>query len=774
MLYRFSALLALVMLLTFSTCKPRRGVRLMKTADLVDPLIGTAIATTPSALRHSHAASELKGQTFPAVGFPRGMTNWTPQTRATETKCLSPYYYEDSLFQGFRASHWKSGSCTQDYGSFTIMPLNEILITHPEKRSKRFSHDHEIAKPYYYKVDLRKDDIIAELSATNRSGLMEFTFKRSESLRIILIEANSDEGLGRMYIDPNTQEVSGSNPVHRIYQGWGEYAGFDGHIAIVFDEEFIEYGTWIEDQVFPHETEVFGNGKRCGVYVAFDPTVRDVMVKAGTSFTDIAGARNNREQEIPHWNLFFTQKDARRAWNDVLNKIEIPRANAHDHTLFYTAMYHANLLPRTFSDYDGRYPGFAEDTAIHVAKDFVYYMDFSLWDTYRALHPLLHITEPEVSRDMVISLITMAEQGGWLPIFPCWNHYTAAMIGDHATAMISDAWAKGIRDYDTEKAWKYMAQNAFRHNEDEESYKSGKGRRAMDTYLKYGFLPMEERVPDAFHKDEQSSRTLEYAYDDFALARFAGALGKEDTFKILMERSKNYRHVIDTAIGYVRGRWADGSWYEPFDLNDTQALYITEGTPFQYTWYVPHDVYGLMAMMGGEKRFDEKLDSLFTYGHYWHGNEPGHQIPYLYPYAGKPWKTQEVLHRIVREEYSISPGGLSGNEDAGQMSAWLVFTMTGFYPVCPSVPEYVLGRPFFNELTIHNANGNPFTILVKNQSDANLYIQEMTLNHEPYPFSRIMHEDIMKGGLLEITMGPEPNRSLAQDKQLRPMSWNDE
>ncbi|MGF1639304.1 MAG: glycoside hydrolase family 92 protein, partial [Cyclobacteriaceae bacterium] len=361
----------------------------------------------------------------------------------------------------------------------------------------------------------------------------------------------------------------------------------------------------------------------------------------------------------------------------------------------------------------------------------------------------------------------------WMPIFPCWNNYTSAMIGDHATVMISDAYTKGITGFDTEKAWKYMAKNAFTHNDDTTSYRLGKGRRAMDTYLKYGYLPMEEKVPDAFHKEEQVSRTLEYAFDDFATGRFAGAIQKPDAFVALMDRSKNYIHVFDTTTGYVRGRHDDGRWFEPFDPNDTHATFITEGTPYQYTWFVPHDMYGLMKLMGGEKAFEDKLDGLFNGGHYWHGNEPGHQIPYLYNYIGKPWKTQKIVHDIVREEYSTGPGGLSGNEDAGQMSAWLVFSMMGLYPVCPSTPEYIMGKPFFEEITIHYDHGKPLTILTKNLSDINIYVQSITLNQQPYPLSRIMHEDLLKGGVMEIVMGPEPASDRAVKREFRPMSWND-
>ena len=335
------------------------------------------------------------------------------------------------------------------------------------------------------------------------------------------------------------------------------------------------------------------------------------------------------------------------------------------------------------------------------------------------------------------------------------------MIGDHAIAMISDAYAKGIRGFDTDTAWKYMRKNAFTANTDMASYKDGKGRRALAPYLKYGYLPMEEKVFYAFHKNEQASRTLEYAYDDFTLSRFARATGHEKEANILKQRARNWRNVFDAATGCVRGRYADGRWFEPFDPDDIRAPYITEGTPFQYAWSVPHDVYGLMQAMGGRQQFAARLDSLFDTGRYWHGNEPGHHTAYLYAWAGEPWKTQQLVRKIIAEEYSATPGGLSGNEDAGQMSAWLVFSMMGFYPVCPGTPYYIIGAPSFGKVTLSLPNGKKFIIRADNLTDANIYIQSATLNGKPLNRSWIRHDEITAGGELVFEMGPEPNEQWA-------------
>jgi predicted alpha-1,2-mannosidase len=320
-----------------------------------------------------------------------------------------------------------------------------------------------------------------------------------------------------------------------------------------------------------------------------------------------------------------------------------------------------------------------------------------------------------------------------------------------------------------------MAKNAFLFNEDITSYQLGKGRRALNSYLKYHYLPMEEKVPDSFHKEEQVSRTLEYAYDDFALSEFAGKLGKANEHKILRQRAGNWRNVFDTSTGYVRGRYADGRWYEPFDPNETRTPYITEGTPFQYTWYVPHDVYGLIDAMGGKDIFIQKLDMLFATDQYWHGNEPGHQTAYLYAYAGALWKTQQRVKTIIEEEYGTGPGGLSGNEDAGQMSAWLVFSMTGFYPVCPGTPYYIIGAPSFPKATINLDNGNTFKILAENISEVNFYIQSATLNGKPFDRAWISHEEIVNGGALIFVMGPKPNVDWAsEEKNLPPDFFADQ
>ncbi|WP_347142270.1 GH92 family glycosyl hydrolase, partial [Phocaeicola dorei] len=432
------------------------------------------------------------------------------------------------------------------------------------------------------------------------------------------------------------------------------------------------------------------------------------------------------------------------------------------------ALYRASFLPRTFNDVDGRYPSFSTGHPFRQsANGRNYYEDYSMWDTYRALHPLINILTPKKAGDMMQSLVDKYEQGGWLPIFPCWNSYTAAMIGDHCISALGDAYIKGIRNFDINKACEGMLRNAFKTPSTYEEYKNGMGRRALNSYLKYGYIPLEDSVPEAFHTCEQVSRTLEYAYDDFVLAQVLQKLEtsddnfpdpqKTELYDTLMIRARYYRNVINPGTGYAQGRYADGSFLSDTGNAFSFTRFITEGAPCHYTWYAPHDVYGLMECMGGKEKYIAKLDSMFSEHRYWHGNEPCHQIAYLFNYAGQPWKTQREVRHIMETEYLNAPGGLSGNDDAGQMSAWYVFSAMGFYPVCPGTPYYIIGSPSFPRMSICLENGKTFTILAHNANEKNVYIQSARLNGKEYDKNYFTHQDIVQGGTLEFQMGPNPN-----------------
>jgi predicted alpha-1,2-mannosidase len=708
----------------------------------VNPIIGTGISTTISALKHGRG-TENNAQVYPAVTVPFGMTNWTAQTQNSEKKCVSPYYYKDSLITGFRGSHWLSGSCTQDYGTFAIMPAFGKLVCNPNKRGSKYNHAEEIAEPDYYKVILKDYDIIAEMSATARCGILRFTFKKEGEAHIV-INPNSDEDEGFIKVLPETGEIVGSNPIRRIYSGFGKLAGFSGHFVMRIEKKINSFGVYSENEIFNNQLTI-ENKPNSGGYFSFKVKKGEqVYVKIGTSFVSTEQARKNLEAEIPSYDFNSVRKNLNTTWNDLLSKINVEGNIKEDKVKFYTAMYHSFQQPRIYSDVDGSYPRFDGNAATDTIKNGNYYCDFSLWDTYRALHPLYNILIPKQNADMLRSLLIMAKAGGWLPIFPKWNSYTAAMIGDHAIDVIAEAYVKGIMDL-TEEDYQILKRNATESPATFEEYKDGKGRRALKSYLKYGYVPLEDSVKEAFHKGEQVSRTLEYAYDDFALAQIAKKMGKKDDYEYFLKRSQNYRNVFDPSVNNMNGRFADGTFTKDFSKT-RQMPFITEGTPWQYNWYVPQDVNGLMELMGGTEKFNKELDAFFDAGQYWHGNEPSHQIAFLYNYSGQSWKTQKIVANTMNVEYGVGPGGLSGNDDAGQMSAWYVFAAIGFYPVCPALPDYQISGPRFKKITIKLGNGKQLEIDAPNYSRKNIYIKNILMNgkqHNEYSFS---HDELMNGG----------------------------
>ncbi|SEM87665.1 alpha-1,2-mannosidase, putative [Prevotella sp. ne3005] len=674
----------------------------------LNTMVGTAPANTKTAGLFGKG-SEEHGQTLPAVLVPNGQNFWTPQTRDTEKKCVAPYYYTDSLFQGIRNSHWVVGGCTQDYGSFTLAALGGSLRLRPEERATPFSHSEEVSHPHYYAVRLPDEHLKLELTATSHTAIFRITPEQDGPVHIVL-NHNSDEGEGYLEVNNVDGIVYGYNPVHRIYQGWGEQAGIDGHYLLQCYDPITDYGcdslcVWLTFQGKAHEP---------------------IILKAASSFTSKTGAERNFAFEAEGHDFESMMQQTAQQWIDRVHTIDVEDQDTAKVNQFYGALYRASFLPREMSDTDGTYPKFANGELVEGSER-KYYGDFSMWDTYRALHPLYTLIAPKESADMMQSLVTMYEEGGWLPIFPCWNSYTAAMIGDHCAATLADAYVKGIRDFDYEKAYEGMRKNAFETPASFEDYKNGMGRRALTSYLKYGYIPLEDGVKEAFHQDEQTSRTLEYAFDDFAVAQLAKALGKEEDYQELMRRSENWRNVINPKTGYCDGRYQTGKFEDNTDFIHRKP-YITEGATCHYTWYVPQNVEGLVGMLGGQEKFEAKLDSLFTEGRYWHGNEPCHQIAYLYDFVGKREKTIERVAHILDTEYNDTPGGLSGNDDAGQMSAWYVFSSMGFYPVCPATSRYMLAAPRFQKVTLNLQDGKQYTITPTSlPKDRNYITQEEIL-----------------------------------------------
>lgn len=660
----------------------------------LNTMVGTAPANTKTAGLFGKG-SEEHGQTLPAVLVPNGQNFWTPQTRDTEQKCIAPYYYTDSLFQGIRNSHWIVGGCTQDYGSFTLAVLSGQLRLKPEQRATPFSHQQEISHPHYYAVRLPKEHLKIEMTGSSHAAIFRITPEQDGPVHIVL-NHNSDEKVGYLQIDPQTKTIYGRNPVHRIYQGWGEQAGFDGHYLLKAYDEIKDCGV----------------DSLCAWFTFEGKAYQPIILKAATSFTNQQGAEKNFATEVEAFDFETIMAQTAQQWIDRLHTIDVEDSNTARINQFYGALYRCSFLPREMSDVDGAYPKFADGSIQHpspITQHRKFYGDFSMWDTYRALHPLYTLIAPDKAADMMQSLVTMYEQGGWLPIFPCWNSYTAAMIGDHCSAVLADAYIKGIRNFDYEKAYEAMRKNAFETPANFNDYKNGMGRRALTSYLKYGYIPLEDGVKEAFHQDEQTSRTLEYAFDDFAVAQLAKALGKEQDYKELMRRSENWRNVINPKTGYCDGRHQNGKFENNTDFIHRKS-YITEGATCHYTWYVPQNVEGLIDVLGGKEKFEAKLDSLFSEGRYWHGNEPCHQIAWFYDFIDKREKTIERVAHILDTEYNDTPGGLSGNDDAGQMSAWYVFGSIGFYPVCPATDRYMLAAPRFQKVTLNMEKGRKFTI----------------------------------------------------------------
>ena len=721
-------------------------ILILSLINFVDTRVGTAEATTMTAGLFGKG-SEEHGQTIPAVCVPHGMTLWTPQTRDTEEKCIAPYYYADTDLQGFRASHWISGGCTQDYGSVSLSAIGGKLRTSPLSRATRLDRNSEMARPDYYSVTLPDEGLTAEMTGLSRSGIFRFTYD-SDGIGHLVVNPNTDEGAGWVEVDTLRREIRGCNPVHRIYQGWGEPAGFSGWFVVRYPEDLdvVSAGVFRGDDVYEGSLKAEG-APGIGGYVSFRRK-KDVPVdvKVGNSFTSLDGARLNLETELRDLDFQGVRDKCAEIWDSHLGKIEVEGGSDEDKGKFYGSLYRASLLPRVVSDVDGSYVSFAgsagkpaEILKMEPGRD--YYDDYSMWDTYRAEHPLITILDPKRSADMMYSLVIKARQGGWMPIFPCWGSYTAAMIGDHCSAAVADAVAKGVTDFPVEEAYAYLRKNAFESPATHQEYVDGKGRRALESYLKYGYIPLEDGVEDAFHKKEQTSRTLEYAFDDFALSRLARQLGHNEDAEILERRSQNYRNVIDPKLGYANGRHADGTWADsinPFTFNS----FITEGAPCHYTWYVPHDPEGLIEVLGGKEKVEAKLDSLFELKRYWHGNEPCHQIVYLYDAVGRPDKAAKWIRHIMDTEYKDIPGGLSGNDDAGQMSAWYVFSAMGFYPVCPGLPEYWLGTPLFDKVTIHTGPESSFTIEQSGLDGV------PSLNGQPLDSYRLPHSALTSGSTL--------------------------
>lgn len=685
--------------------------------------------------------TDAHGHTFPGATMPFGMMQLSPDTRLRGWDGCSGYHYSDEYIYGFSHTHL-SGTGVSDYGDILLMPTTKPIFNNGENGEEgyraHFSHDREEAHAGYYRVHLDTTDIEVELTTSYRSGIHKYQFASSQNQYIILDLEHRDLLTKHEINLVDDKTINGL----RFSDAWAADQRLFYHIELSHPAaEFIL--SEIEDG------SEFDSPTKLAIKLD-NPRNEPVIVKVGISPVDIDGARQNMQAEIGEIAFAEAKKRAEEAWNTELRKITVKGVDEDAMLQLYTALYHAMIAPNIYRDVDGRYRGM--DLEIHSTQEHEYYTVFSLWDTYRALHPLFTIIDQERTTDFIKTFLAKYEEGGIMPIWDLAACYTGCMIGYHAVPVIADAYIKGIRDYDADLALEAMMHSATRDNLGLESYK------------KYGFIPIEEEA-------ESVSKTLEYAYDDWTIAQMAQAMGKMDIYEEYSTRAQYYKNQFDPETGFMRGRM-ENAWYAPFDPYEVNSNF-TESNAWQYSFYVPQDITGLIELHGGKETFVKYLDKIFNadtettgrvqsdltgmIGQYAHGNEPSHQVAYMYNFVNQPWKTQEYVKQITSELYNSGPDGMPGNEDCGQLSAWYIFSTLGFYPVTPGSDQYIIGTPHYKEAHIHLENGATFTVKAENVSEENIYIQSAQLNGRDYPFSYLKHAAIMEGGELIFTMSDQPS-----------------
>lgn len=696
----------------------------------IDPMIGTG--------GHGH--------TYPGASMPFGMVQLSPDTRLEGWDGCSAYHIADSVIYGFSHTHLSGTGCS-DYGDILLMPVGgEVSLDGYAYRSAfRRNPGNETASPDYYKVLLDRYGILAELTAAPRTGFHRYTFPGNCKQGLVVDLNHRDQVLESSLKIVSPTEMEGM----RTSRAWAEKQIL--YFVIRFSEP-------ISSCVLNHSQGSLTQGKSVSgtdliALLMFGNTSgKTLLIKVGLSAVSAEGARKNLEEEIPGWNFEEIRTHGENAWNDELSKITVSGGTDAQKTVFYTALYHAFLAPNLYCDVDGNYRG--RDLAVHNAKGYQYYTVFSLWDTYRAEHPLFNLLQLKRNADFIRTFLDQYDQGGLLPVWELSANETDCMIGYHAAPVIADAWIKGVRGFDGGKALEAMKHSAMQDV------------RGLKDYREKGYIP-------ADREGESVSKTLEYSYDDWCIAMMAKSLGKQDDYIIYIKRAQNYKNLFDPTTGFMRAK-ANETWVAPFRPNEVNFNF-TEANSWQYSFSIPQDITGLMNLHGGTSRLAGKLYQLITedtrttgrqqsditglIGQYAHGNEPSHHIAYLFDYVAQPWKTQKMVSTICRELYSDKPDGLCGNEDCGQMSAWYVMSALGFYPVTPGSLVYAIGSPVFPEAVIHFDGGKTFTVTASNLSNDNFYIQSATLNGKPYTKCYLTHADLMTGGTLSFVMGPAPNRN---------------
>jgi predicted alpha-1,2-mannosidase len=711
------------------------------------------------------------GHTFPGATRPYGMVQLSPDTRTMGWDACGGYHYTDSSILGFSHTHL-SGTGISDLGDFLFMPFNgeaKVKPGTPEDPDSgyrsRYSHSNEKSSPGFYSVLLVDYDIEVEVTATKRAGFHKYRFNK--------------DGKSGVIIDLSHNIYPDHKPSHQFKViGNTEIVGYKGSGGWAVSQDIFFHAKFNK----PFTTTFYENGKKIiGVptgkskslvaILSFDTTEgEEVLSKVGISSVDYLGAKKNLESEIKNWDFDKVKNEAHKSWNKELSKINVKGGTENEKTIFYTALYHTSIAPNTFSDVDFRYRGM--DREIHQTNKENIYTVFSLWDTFRAYNPLKTITDPEKTNEFINTLLTKYDQGGVLPMWELQGNYTGCMIGYHSVPVIVDAFKKGIKNFDIDKAYQAIV-HAAKYDTINIIFPSKRIKNILMPMGKFYNETMDYIPADL--ENESVSKALEYAYNDWCIAQMAKDLGKIGDYNLFMKRSKKYTQYYDTITGFMRGKNADGQWRVPFDprFSKHRKDDYTEGNAYQWSWFVPHDVPGLIDLVGGKETFIKNLDVLFStsselvgddvsgdisglIGQYAHGNEPSHHIAHMYNFVDQPWKTQQVTDKIMNELYFNDPNGLAGNEDCGQMSAWYVLNAMGFYSFSPGNTTYSIGRPIFDEVEINLPTGKQFVLKAKNNSRENKYIQRTILNGKDLTTPFFSHDQLISGGKIEFKMGNSP------------------
>jgi predicted alpha-1,2-mannosidase len=714
---------------------------------------GKAVATDYTKIVDVFIGTGGHGHTYPGPSMPFGMVQLGPDTRNDNSwDSCAGYHLSDTSILGFSHTHL-SGVGVPDYGDILLLPITGAAKLNPgDPKIPRsgyrsaFRHETEKAEPGYYSVFLDDYQVKAELTVTDRVGFHRYTFEQAGAVNFLVDLIHRDpvtEGFIRIVSD-------------RRIEGFRRAKFWAGDQYHYFAMEFSR--PIVSRKIFNHGTEAPGldrvDGSALQALIGFNVRRGEqIEVKVATSAVSAEGAWKNLEAEAKGVSFNQARTAAKQAWNRHLSKAQVEGGSAKDQRIFYTALYHSFLTPNLYQDVDRQYRGL--DGNAHTAIGFTNYTVFSLWDTFRALHPLLTILDPQRDADFAKTLVNMSKLFGEIPMWELAANDTRCMIGYHGVSVIADAYAKGITNLNAEEAFAEMKRTAMLD------------KRGLKDYRTLGYVPA--------NKGSQAvSKTLEYAYDDWCIAQMARALGKQEDYEYFTARSQFYRNIFDPSVGFMRGKTDTHIWSQPFDPQ-ASGLNYTEGNAYQYSLYVPQDVPGLIELLGGKPRLAKYLDTLFTtpmtldlgdendisglIGQYAHGNEPSHHLAYFYCFAGQPWKAEEMVRKILKEQYDATPGGLNGNEDCGQMSAWYVISALGFYPVCPGQTRYVIGSPLFDKVVLHLDRGKKFTIMADNNGPQNVYVQAARLNGKSLDTYTFDHSAIMAGGKLRFTMGSQPQKT---------------